>query len=216
MKKNILTLIAIISIFSACKKDNAGTPGGSGEYQPFTANSTWSYRNETTVDIGIPGIHGVVDTTVNTMTATVKVLGGKTFHLLNSVTSGEAEEGYIGFNNGIYTSRGMQEGEFVEFDYLDETKAAGYSSVTPVEVEDAEAQLKTTVVEKGIKKTILGKAYSNVIHTKIETQAKENGGFKTIASVEFYIAKGVGLIALYTSFNGIQLNKSELISADIK
>jgi hypothetical protein len=213
MKKNILTLIAIISIFSACTKDNEGTPGGSGEYQPLTVNSTWSYRNETTAEIGIPG---VVDTTVNTMTATTKIFDGKTFHLLNSVTSGETEEGYIGFNNNIYTTRSVQEDEPVEFDYLDETKAAGYSSVTPLEVEDAEAQLKTTVVEKGINKTILGKAYSNVIHTKLETQMKQNGVFKTVAAVEFYIAKGVGIIAIYTSFNGNQLTKTELINVIIK
>jgi hypothetical protein len=212
MKKNILTLIAIISIFSACTKEK-GAPGGSGDYQPLTANSTWSYRNESLIEEGMPT---EVDTTINTMTATTKVFDGKTFHLLHSVTAGINEDSYLGYNNHIYTARNLEEDGIVIYDYLDETKAAGFSEIMPFSGLDKDAQIKTSVVEKDINKTILGKAYSNVIHTRLETQIKETDEFKTVSTIDFYIAKNIGVIATYTDFDGTQISKTEMISADIK
>jgi hypothetical protein len=199
MKKYIFTLIAILSIFSACKKDNDNNnnPGGTGEYQPLTTGSTWSYRNEATLQVGSPA---QVDTTVNTMTATTKTFGSKTFHKLTSVTGAESEDSYIGFNNHIYTTRSTDDDGTIEFDYLDETKDAGYSVTTPIEVEDVEGRLKTTVAEKGISKVILGKTYHNVIHTTIETQVKAGANYNTIGAVNFYVAKGVGIIAILHIF----------------
>ncbi|MFA6247026.1 MAG: hypothetical protein WC615_08795 [Mucilaginibacter sp.] len=216
MKKNILTLIAIITVFSACKKDNNNNPGNStGDYQPTTAGSAWTYQNEASV-IDDVNADPDITTVVNTMTGTTKVFNGKTFHVINTVDDGSTAENYFGINGHIYTSRSADDDGAVEIDYLDDSKDAGYSSITNLQIQGADARLKTTVVEKGITKTILNKAYSSVIHTKLETQVKDGANYTTTAAVDFYVAKGVGIIAIYTSINNIQLSKSELKSYVIK
>lgn len=217
MKKNILILIAIITVFSACKKDNNNNPDNStGGYQPTTAGSTWTYQNTASIIDNFNAAGPDVTTVVNTMTGTTKVFNGKTFHVVNTVDDGTTAENYFGINGHIYTSRSADNDGAVEIDYLDDSKDAGYSSTINLQIQGADARLKTTVVEKGITKTILNKAYTNVIHTKLETQVKDGANYTTTAAVDFYVAKGVGIIAIYTSLNNIQLSKSELKSYVIK
>lgn len=161
MKKHIFTLIAILSIFSACKKDNNDNPvTTTGDYQPLTAGSTWTYRNEAVVTGGVAAPE--VTTAVTTMTSTKKVVGGKTYFLAKTVEGNDTEEAYIGVNDHIYSSLVSGDDGNTEVKYLDDTKAAGYTSVEALNIEGADARLKTTVVEKGINKTIQNKAYNNV------------------------------------------------------
>ncbi|MBK0378031.1 hypothetical protein [Mucilaginibacter segetis] len=221
MKKNILTLIAITAtLFSACKKDNSNNPadGNSASYQPFTNGSTWSYRNETNSIPGFPG-QAEVDTTINTMTADTKVFTGRKFHLIKSVTGSDIVENYFGFDNHVYYNHSVDDlvdGE-LELPYLNEETAIGGTWIAPLQFEDApESQAKGTIVEKDITKVILGKTYNNVIHSKLELQSKLDGQFVTVFTFDFYVAKSVGVIAVYSSYNGNQLSKSELISYNIK
>lgn len=227
MKKNILTLIAIATVmFSACKKDHndnpgGGTPGTSESYQPVTKGSKWSYRNESTV---IPGLHTTsaaveVDTLENIMTDVTKVVNGKTYHKMSSTTGGESEDNYFAVSNHIYYNLNTDElvdGE-VELPYLNDQAAVNTVWTTAIEVPNApKAQVKSTVVEKGITKSILGKNYSNVIHTMVELQIFEDANYVTFATVDYYVARGVGVIGIYTSFDGHVVGKSELISYSIK
>jgi hypothetical protein len=220
MKKYILSLVAITTIlFSACKKDNSNQPGdnATGTYQPVTTGSTWSYRNETFAigDIG----DAELDTTVNTMTAATKIYNGKTFHKLTSVTGIETESTYFGFTDHVYYNHSFnaEADAELELPYLNEESAVNGTWTTPLTVtEGPESQLKGTIVEKNINKTILGKSYANVIHSKLELQSKIGGVFTTVFTFDFYVAKNIGVVAIYTSYDGNQLSKSELISHNIK
>jgi hypothetical protein len=216
MKKNILTLIAITAIlFSACKKDNNDNSSGtSGDYQPLTTGSTWSYRFTTS---GLtPDDEPIVDTTVNTVTGTTKVFDGKTFRLMKAVSGTETTETYFAIVNKVYYSRTIDEDGEVEVPYLNEAAPAGQTDIVQYQEDGIQSQVKTTVVEKGISKTVLGKTYNNVIHTKVEVQTKVGNEYKTIGSTDYFIGKGVGLIYLSVSFNNEELTRSELISYNIK
>lgn len=213
-------MLAISTIlFSACKKDNANNPAPNetGAYQPFTTGSTWSYRNETAAIGGAS--EAEVDTTVNTMTAATKVYNGKTFYKLTSATGGETESTYFNFANHVYYnySFNTEADMALELPYLNDELAVNGTWTVPVVVADApESQIKGTVLERGINKTILGKTYNNVIHSKLELQSKIGGAFATVFTFDFYVAKNIGVIAVYTSYDGTQLSKSELINYNIK
>ncbi|WP_143822258.1 hypothetical protein [Mucilaginibacter pedocola] len=219
MKKYILSAIAITTLlFSACKKDNDNKPGDNvtGNYQPLTTGSTWSYRNE---GIALGEGEAEVDTTVNTMTATTKVFNGKTFRELKSVSGTETTNSYFGIDNHFYYNHTVVDAANAELElpYLNDEKAVNDSWTVPVVIEEApESQIKGTIVEKGISKTILGKTYNNIIHTKLELQSKDEGQYVTVFTFDFYVAKNIGVVGVYTSYDGAQLSKSELISHNIK
>ncbi|GAB2697938.1 hypothetical protein GCM10027037_22650 [Mucilaginibacter koreensis] len=223
MKKLLFSLTALsVLFFASCKKDDNQKPGDdtAGAYQPVTNGSTWSYRNTFNA---IPDVTaGSVDTTVTTMTAGTEKIGNITYHKLNAVSGGTTETSYLGYNNGIYSAymSGEMAMEAMDLPYLDEREAAGESWTNQFTVVDEgetiQLQTKTTVAEKGISKTILGKAYSNVIHTTVDVQLKQAGQYNTVMTYDYYIAKNVGVIGIYTKFMGAERFKSELISATIK
>ncbi|RYY36707.1 MAG: hypothetical protein EOP46_05520 [Sphingobacteriaceae bacterium] len=219
MKKTIFTLAAIATLFlGACKKDNNdNNPGGKGDsYQPLTAGSVWKYRNTSL------GEGAEVDTSINTLTGTTKTINGKKFHVLNSVTGDETSEGYIGVNGNVYSmyyEAGLEQA--VELTYLDDNKKAGDTWTEDKVIKDGETEftikLKTTVVEKGGSKTILDKNYKDVAHSKIELQVElEEGEWETLSQLDFYAAKGVGIIGIYTKFGDEDVAKAELFNYTIK
>jgi hypothetical protein len=215
MKKNILTLIAILSIFSACKKDsnNNNNPGNNtGDYQPLTTGSVWTYETE------YYGIGNSVDkeTSVNTITGVTKVFDGKKYSEINVVSEGDEEKQYLGINNHVYSSRTQDGDDVTELPYFDDTKAPGESFITTLSTGEVDARIKTTVAEKGISKVIAGKTYNNVVHTVSEVQFKNGANYTTTATTDFYIAKGVGLIAIYAKAGTNNILKSELKSYVIK
>ncbi|RYZ99221.1 MAG: hypothetical protein EOP47_17370 [Sphingobacteriaceae bacterium] len=219
MKKSILILTAITALFlGACKKDKTNNPTpGNDTYQPFSTGSQWKYR-----ETSIIGETTTLDTSVNTMTAEVKTISGKQFHVATAASSSDTVESLIGLNNNIYSTIMNDEvaGGAIEYQYLNESKPVNDTWQTDFQIEDGEdvfdARLKTTIVEKGISKTVLDKNYTNVIHTKVELQFKVAGNYVGISYVDFYIAKGVGIIGIYSTVQNKVVFKSELFNYTIK
>ncbi|AYL99174.1 hypothetical protein [Mucilaginibacter celer] len=219
MKKSLLTLTTIVALFfGACKKDdNKPNNNGGDTYQPFSANSTWKYKNTNTFTEGAD-----IDTTTNTMSAETKKIGAKTYHVLNTLNSGDADKAYLGFDNHIYTTlqEDSESGETMELEYLNDNVAAGTSWSKDITIGEgegsAQGRLKTTIAEKGISKVVLGKTYNNVIHSTIELQIKVGANYQTQLTQDFYIAKGIGAILINAKTPTKQLTKSELISYNIK
>jgi len=218
MKKHILTLIAVISILSACKKDNNNNPGGgdtNGDYQPVTKGTNWTYETE------YYGLENSVDkeTSVNTITGETKTIDGKKFYEVKMISEGDEETEYIGINNHVYSTLTFDGEDSFELPYFIDNKAVNESVVTPLTAQEGfELQLKTTITEKGISKAILGKTYTNVVHTVTETQAKQTGAanFTTTSTTDTYLAKGVGVIAIYSKTPTKNVLKSELKAYVIK
>jgi hypothetical protein len=225
MKRILLTLTTLIALFfSACKKDNNNKPGdntGGDTYQPVTTGSTWKYR--TTTISPIPGNNTqTLDTTENTMTAEIKKIGTKNYHVLKSVDNDGTTKTYLNFENHVYSIIQLDDETDEQFDlpYLNDNVAAGTSWTTALDLSDAETQvdarLKTTIAEKGISRIILGKNYTNVIHSNVELQVKINGTYTTQFTQEFYVAKGIGVIAVYANTGGKVILKSEIFNYNIK
>ena len=220
MKNYILSLLsAVIILFSACKKSNNDKPddiSDSGAYQPFTPGSTWNYHNDYLI-ADKPG-DPVADTTVNTMTAGTKLLNNKTFHQLISVTGRETEEDYLCIKDHLYYNYTVDtDNNTLELPYLSEETSLNSNWIAPITFMGSGAtQIKGTITEKNVAKTIRGKTYQDVIHSKLELQALNNKVYTTILTFDFYVAKNIGIIAIYTAQDGTVLSKSELISYSIK
>ena len=78
------------------------------------------------------------------------------------------------------------------------------------------AQTINTIAEKNVTKTINGKVYSNVIHTKAELQYNTGSGFLTVATYDFYLAMGIGLVESDSSIGGALYQTETITSYSIK
>jgi hypothetical protein len=218
MKKIFYTILAASALFlGACKKDDDNNPGGNDTYQPFSVGSEWTYRNEFTF-----GQVTDVDTTTSVMSAVTKTLNNKVFHLVLEGQGEDADSTFVGYNNNVYSTLMYDEatGEDLELAYFDASKAAGQSWTSAFTYQDGEdtinAQLKSTIVEKGISKSILNKNYKDVIHSKIEVQIKTGNTWTTVSTFEFYAAKNIGIIGMYNIVPNVATVKAELLSYKIK
>ncbi|RCH54543.1 hypothetical protein DJ568_12030 [Mucilaginibacter hurinus] len=232
MKKLLLSVFALtVLFFAACKKDkNKPNPQPDSPYQPFTSGSTWKYR---VVDGS--GETAEADTILNKMTGDTRTFNGKTFHVLISkemvmpesasvsklkINEGPAgDETYIGFNNNIYSSFYEDEYNRIEIGYLNLDKAVGEAWTEKISFKEdgtnLEGQVKTTTIEKGLSKTLHGKTYNDVIHSKVELQVKTGDSYTTKVSLEFLTAKNIGVISTTGNIDGEE-SVSELIDYNIK
>ena len=78
-----------------------------------------------------------------------------------------------------------------------------------------EVNYNSTIVEKGISRTLNGKTYNDVIHVNTETGVNAPGfGFIATNSTDYYFAKGIGLIeALLTDASGSFVIEHKTIKA---
>jgi hypothetical protein len=226
MKSKFLALIAITALcFTACKKDVSVIPVDEevklgDTYQPFTRDSKWIYYSVT----HIPGTLNQtrVETNTITMNGMLYLFDQKEYHIAKSSSSLDPNltDVFLGLNNGIYSTRETDDasGQSFEMPYLNPDVASGTSWITAVNLIGVaiQMQLKTTVMEKGISRLVKGKNYENVIHSQVEVQYKINNAFQTMFYYDFYVAKGIGMIAFYTRTPTADLTSSELTSYTIK
>lgn len=225
MKSKFLTLTAITALlFSACTKDIISTKPADettgGDYQSFTRGSSWQYQTK----VYIPGTDNQTETETSTITMTdgLYYMDNKVFHMAKSTTGNTTENAYFGLNDKVYSIRQVDEttsnGESFTLPYLNTDLEVGATWVTAANVPGslAQIQVKTTIMEKGISKTIQGKTYTNVIHTKASIQYKINEVFQTQLVYDFYMAKGVGMIGIYAKTPEGPLADTELTGYLIK
>ncbi|MFD0793189.1 hypothetical protein ACFQZX_06140 [Mucilaginibacter litoreus] len=180
MKKSILILIALVSVFSACKKDDNNGPAGNGDYQPLTKGSNWTYDVEYY-------FQGSTDkeTSTSTITGKTEQFNGKTYHEVEVVSEGDTETGYFNIDNHIYSTR-VQNGEgTIDIPYFNDAKTQGETFTLDLSNDEVDARIVTTVAEKGVKKTIAGKSFSDVTHTVSQLQIKYDNNYTTVTTFEF-------------------------------
>ena len=220
MKKSnfYLGLLLIATIFAGCKKgsSNHTTPiSGSSTYFPVTSGSSWVYNDAIT--------NG--GTSINTISMTGKtvVINGKTYYAALSIspTKGNDTTYYYAANHE-YAIRGSNAaaGVTIELQAGNDAQPAGYTWTTiPSDngiIGSLPAQTVNTIVEKNVTKTVNGKIFTNVIHTRANLQYNAGTGFLTVAVYDIYLALGIGLIEADSTIGGALYESDTITSYTIK
>ncbi len=174
-------------LFINCSKNNDNSPGfaSASNYSPLTANSTWTYLNT-------PG-------SSFTLTATSRdtVANGSTYRVLNNSSGGNnylRKDGnnYYRFGSLAELNIGALEELYLKADQPVNGiwMASQTFNITgfPIPIT---ANLNYTVKDKGITRTVSGKAFSNVTHVRLDISIASLGA---IGGGDFYYAEGIGLI----------------------
>lgn len=217
MKKTYLLYAILLILFSACKKD---LPDFSeyeeipvttiGNYQPTTKGSYWKYASS--------GDGQDPDTTITTMLGTSVGFDGKLYKAASNEITSEDEIGSVNFykTGNSYSIRELSEQDTTELLYLKSDADIGATWNADLLNPSTEAKAVGKMMEKGITKVIFGKTFTNVMHTQLDLQVKESSGaFVTAATVDFYIAKDIGVIEEDVSILGITA-KAQLYEYSIK
>lgn len=208
MKHRFLNIIILSTLlFTSCKKSNNPAPGeqpSSQSYQPVTTGSTWTYKNTS-------HFTEAVDTTTFVMQAETKNIGGRVFNVLKGSNN---EFSYFSRDNNLYlTTQEDEQGDgLIMMEYLNDRAPAGtmWTKMSGI------YQLKTSIIERNLTKVIFNKTYNEVIHSRIEYQEKEDNVYQTQLIMDFYAAKGIGMIQTSVSTPQFEIARSEIISASIK
>jgi len=191
--------------------DAGGTPvvPATNDYQPFDTGSTWRYQDS---------LESSLDTTTNILTGKTNVIDAKTFYEMaeSNRTGKDTSYYYKGEHNYISNTKGFADGVGTELLYLNDNEAVGYTwngqavADNPLVI----GTYKGTILEKDISKTVLGKNYTNVIHTQVVLTLTILGTAGDL-TCDFYTAKGIGIIEMDTD-DGTEKTTSKLIDYVIK
>lgn len=187
-RNSILALILSISfsfLFSSCKKDDENeNPTTQASYFPLTTGSTWSYQDETN------------QTYVHTLTSQTKNIGGFSWNII-TVTPNIADEDIL-----VRLDASSQ----IVYRAIDFTDGGGILIIEPIADLDAKVgdtwtqnneqdgvflNLKNTLLEKDVQKTINGKSYEKIMVVKSELTSN----FFDNSTSTLYFAAGIGLVA---------------------
>lgn len=232
MKKiGLFFLSASILIAAGCKLDppiyseltdttkstgTVTTPNNSASgYQPTTKGSNWKYT--ATVDAT-----NLTQTT--TMTGATLKINNKLYYAATTTIDADAGYTYYYHDNDIYSYRSnmISDGLVIEYIYLKDNWDIGKTWTAPITdnglLNGFPAQIIGKIVEKDITKAVGGKTFNNVIHTHLELQYNTTGSFVTYQDIDYYIAKGVGIVYIVTknSTNSTGTNTTTLTDYTLK
>jgi hypothetical protein len=216
MKKLIpIAIVTLALLLNGCGLKevigpNVDVTTNSDSYQPVTKNSTWKYN------IQVAGTT-VVDQATITMTGETRTTNSVVFFKAVENTSTDSSVGYFAHNGASYLSHSDDDGYDVP--YLDDVKAVGdtfkLSIVDPNAGAGVQAQYVLTILEKGATKTINGKIFKNIIHTRSELQYNSGSGYQTVDMSEYYVAKGIGLVEIDGYLGNVVIVKQTITSYTI-
>ena len=169
-----------------CNSDSTTSGGGgtivTGTYSPLTSGSWWKYQTDT-----------------NTYTLVVgpsATINGKTYTSLYD--QADTTNGTVLRNEGAttYTITVDSTLAVVEIVYYKQSVGATWSYDGP-SIFGVITKFNGETVEGGLSRTVLGNAYTNVMHTRLKTTV-DAFGFKTTTTKDYYFAKDIGLIETLT------------------
>lgn len=220
MKKTALSVIAAFILLAVgCKLDEPdfskvgpGNGPSADSYQPFTTGSYWKY-NQVSNGIGL----GVEK---HTLTGATQTINNKKYYVLNvETTLPQSGTVYFSYDNGDYRTRQTAAGVTVEHLYLKDSYAVNQtwsSNFTDNgSINGVPAKATGKIIEKGITKVVSGKTFTDVIHTQMDLQYDYGAGFTHVQTVDFYVAKGVGIIETDSDIQGFK-SQTLLIEYSIK
>jgi hypothetical protein len=214
-------LVILILVFAGCK-DNAYAPAPpltATSYFPETFGSIWKYRDsvygEKTDTLHIFGV--MIDTLTYTITGGTTDFNSEVCYNASkiSVQYGPGDAYYYAKNHLCAFRESNLPLGLTNLQILIDTAAAGYSWVSNPSnntlFNGHQVQTLNTIVEKNITRVVSGTTYTNVIHTSVDFQVSViKHLFQTITHMDFYFAKGIGIIEKDTYAYG-QMNRTETI-----
>jgi len=184
-------------------------PVGTTDYQPLTTGTTWRYQETQGTD---------VDTSTLTVTGRTRIINTKTYYVIeeNSKDGKDSTYYYKNNHNYITNSEDFADGVGTETLYLNDNEAVGYTwTGTAASNPLASGTYSGKIVEKGISKTVLGKTYTDVIHTQVVLKLTLLGIANATINCDIYVAKGIGIIQFDTN-DGTDTSSNKIIDYTIK
>ncbi|WP_299354404.1 hypothetical protein [Mucilaginibacter sp.] len=217
IKKVTLFLYALMFVALGCKLDKSVSPGGADSlkttggtsgntvdsYQPATKGTYWKYSATIMNTQAQPPVN-MTELQTTTMTGATITINNKVYYTANSVV--DTMKGYVYFYHGnntySYRSNLISPDVVVEYVYLKDNAAVGVTWTSPItdsgKINGTPAQIVGSIIEKDISITLAGKTFTNVTHTQLLLQYDTGTGFSTFQNMDYYIAKGIGIIRIYT------------------
>ncbi len=220
-KYPLLLVTAFIAILTSCKKDfedfdklDNQASSVDGAYLPLTPGTQWIYH-------GVAGFGGLTteDTRTSTVTDETEIIKGIKYAVfdITSKTVGDSK-GYMGYDKGIYLTLMANDasGDSGIVPFYAEGKKIGESYLQAYDFnangQNYQGRYNLVTLEQGITLTVQGKAYTDVVHTSLTVEMFLLGQWQKASSVEFYIAKNIGIISTHSYVADMEIDRTELIS----
>ncbi|MBD0293932.1 MAG: hypothetical protein ICV84_01835 [Flavisolibacter sp.] len=203
--KTVLFALFMVVLVLGCKKSNEDN-NNTIDYSPLTTGSSWTYQS-----------NGGTSYTL-TVTGKDTVALARTYKVLNN-SSGpniyRAKSGSDYYQFAVIPGLGINGFELL---YLKDNQAVNTSwqnnqvlNVPNVPL-PLVATFNYTLKEKGIARTVNTKAYSDVIHIRLDVSV---AGIGSLGGGDFYYANKVGMIesSLSLSYSGQVINQTDILTA---
>lgn len=198
IKRFYLLLLFVLTIFMVrCKLDTPDMTGfisSADGYQPLTKGSTWTYNQTYS--------NGRTFNDSITMNGGRAVINGLTYYTATEKADTTTATAYFYQGNGEYRIRSsvMGNGYLVDYLYLKDDAVIGETWTAPVtdngKLSGFPAQIVGSVIKRDTTMTISSMTFNHVTHTQLQLQYDLGigTGFTTYELIDFYIAKGIGII----------------------
>lgn len=203
MNKNILIALPFLFLFASCGKEKAksNTPPEKLIYQNKAAGSTWKYH-----EVNASGATAIQSDYTITSSGGDTTIGGKTYHIYN-----------LSFGLNRYLN--VQGNDYFEYDtmpgggtlknfdrlYLKTEAPSGttWNQDVTFSIEGIQIPVKVsnTIEESGIKKTLNGTTYENVIHVSTKITSALIPAASLTTNIHSYYAPGYGLLENTSKLN---------------
>lgn len=221
MKRFYLPLLVMLALFvTRCKMDPPDLGGffdSVDTYQPITKGSTWTYKK--TLNSGAPSYE------IMTMTGDRTVINNKTYYGVNDKVDSTTNITYFCHNNGDYFIRSslLGDGITVEYLYLKDDVGIGQTWTAPVTDDGtlggAPARIVGKVLKRDTTMVLASITFEKVTRSQLLLQYNigTSDGFQTYQTIDFYTAKGVGIIKIDSDAGELNLNSStDIVSYKIE
>ena len=224
--KTAISFLAIIIIFSACKKNDSGSVGNppGDVYVNTNAGSSWNYQqtdssgaSPTTSNYTVTSSPN--DTTINT----------RKYHIYNYSYGGSEYLSNSGSDYYQFDSIPVAGGSNIERLYLKDNISVGdnwnqnFNLTIPDFPLPVSLVVTNKIVEKGISRTVNGTTYSDVIHVSTSLSSSLIPSSSFTSGIDSYYAPKFGLIEntsqIHLDYSGLTENvntKTQLMSSDLK
>lgn len=202
MKRRYLPLLLILALLLAkCKldpPDMSNIPDTTEGYQPVTKGCSWTYHQTYSTGVSIDE--------VIKMNGSHTVINGKTYYAATDKADSVIRTSYFYHGNGNYSLRSavMGDGTVIEYLYYKDDTAEGQTWTAPVtdsgKLAGFPAQIVGKIVKQDTSMVVGSMTFKHVAHTQLQLQYDTGYGvgFETYQLLDFYIAKGAGIIEIDT------------------